>query len=316
MTRSQLGTNLIPNTEAQPADKRKIRRSLLFVDVSNEENVQRSLSSNTDLVIYDLEDCVPLDHKQVAKDNIIRILNLERTTNSEIGVRINSIGSGHEVEDLKLVLPSDKVEVLLIPKVESPSDIHFVCNLIDLYATEEGKKRIRLIAAVETSLAMMNIREIAQCSDRLDTLMFAVEDYCINSESTRSAGFPELYYARSLVSNAAHAYGLESLDMINIFNPTQADFEEECKQGYRMGFSGKQTSDPSHIDTIHKAYCPDEETIARAVAKIKDFQARTKESLGSTMLDNKVTDIPYFKWAERILRRARISGVDVDSLLA
>ncbi|PWA00695.1 hypothetical protein BB558_000135 [Smittium angustum] len=307
---------LVPNTEAQPKDKKRIRRSLLYVNVVDEEDIQKSLTSNTDLVMYDMEDSVPLDLKEVGRDNIIRILNLPRTTNSELGVRINSIGSGHEVEDLKVVLQSDKVQVMLIPKVESPSDIHFVCNMIDLYATEEGKKRIRLIAAIETGLAMMNIKEIAQCSDRLDTLMFAVYDYLISTETTRSPGNPELYYARSLVSNTAHAYGLEAIDMV--YEEFEGDdiFREECKQGYRMGFSGKQAINTEQIDIIFDAYCPDSQAIEKAVKTIKDFQNRTQKSLGSQMLDNKVADIPYFKWAERILRRARISGVDVDSLLA
>ncbi|PVZ96881.1 hypothetical protein BB558_007190 [Smittium angustum] len=307
---------LVPNTEAQPKDKRRIRRSLLYVAVTDQEEIDRSLTSNTDLVMYDMEDGVPLDLKEVGRNNIINILNLPRTTNSELGVRVNSIGSGHEVEDLKVVLQSDKVEVLLIPKVESPSDIHFVCNMIDLYATEEGKKRIRLIAAIETGLAMMNIKEIAQCSDRLDTLMFAVYDYLISTETTVSPGFPELYYARSLVSNTAHAYGLESIDMVNVSIENGESFVEECKQGYRMGFTGKQAINTNQIDIIFNAYCPDSQAIEKAVKTIKDFQNRTQKSLGSQMLDNKVADIPYFKWAERVLRRARISGVDVDSLLA
>ncbi|OMJ25287.1 Citrate lyase subunit beta [Smittium culicis] len=250
---------------------KKIRRSLLFVPICDEEAITKSLSTEADLVIYDMEDTVPLELKIKSREKILSIIDLPRSSRSEIGVRINSIGSGYELDDLYTVLKSDKVSVLLIPKVESPSDLHFVTNIIDTVASESVKSRITLIAAIETSLAMMNVKEIATCCNRLDTLMFAVHDYCISAEITRSAKNPELYFARSLVSNAAHAYGLECIDMINTDQVTEEEFKEECIAGYRMGFSGKQAICDEQIDTIHRSYCPDLETVKKAIQKFKSM---------------------------------------------
>ncbi|OMJ26993.1 Citrate lyase subunit beta-like protein, mitochondrial [Smittium culicis] len=248
---------------------KKIRRSLLYVPICDEEAITKSLSTEADLVMYDMEDTVPLDLKIESREKILSILELPRSSRSEIGVRINSIGSGYELDDLYAVLKSDKVSVLLIPKVESPSDLHFVTNVINTVASEAVRSRVTLIAAIETSLAMMNIKEIASCCNRLDTLMFAVHDYCISAEITRSAKTPELYYARSLVSNAAHAYGLECIDMINTDQVTEEAFKDECLAGYRMGFSGKQAICENQIYTIHVSYCPDPETVKKAIQKFK-----------------------------------------------
>ncbi|PVV04113.1 hypothetical protein BB560_001399 [Smittium megazygosporum] len=307
---------LYPKIEKNPPGKPRIRRTLLFVDIHDPEIVKSSLSSDTDLVMYNLEDGVPIDKKTEVRNNILNILELERSTDSEIGVRVNCIGSGHEVDDLQTVLKSPKVEVLLIPKVESPSDIRYIENMIDLYGHPETKDKIRIIAAIETALAMANIKEIAQSSPRIDTLMFAVEDYCISTETTRSPGFPELYYARSLVANTAHAYGLESLDMINLSPDCGKDFKEECLQGYRMGFSGKQILYPEQSKIVFESFCPPPEIVNKAVGIIKDFRLKVSKGLESKLIEQKVAEIPYFVWSMRILRRAKIGGVDVESLLA
>ncbi|PWA01156.1 hypothetical protein BB558_002733 [Smittium angustum] len=304
------------DTRAQPEGKKRIRRTLYYIDSYNDEQVKESLTTDADLVMYDLEDAVPIDCKEKSRARILGILDGERSTNPEIGVRINSVGSGYELEDLKVVLQSKKLEAMLIPMVEHASHIQFVSQMIDLLAPEELKNRIRLIAGIETSKGLMNLKEIAQSCPRLDALMFAVGDYTMNVEVKPSENDIELYYARSLISNVAHAYGLEAIDMVSLDPSDPKHIEKQCFDAYRMGFSGKQVYLPNQIEMAHRAMCPPQETIDKAIKTIKDFHQRTQKSLGSKMLDDKVHEIPYFKWAERVLRRARIGGVDVDSLLA
>ncbi|CAG8761090.1 14802_t:CDS:2, partial [Dentiscutata heterogama] len=97
---------------------------------------------------------------------------------SEKAVRINAVGSGMELDDLNVMLRSKNLEGIVIPKVRSADDVKFVSRMIDLIAPDESRSKIRLLASIESALAIMNIKQIATSDPRLDALIFAAEDYC------------------------------------------------------------------------------------------------------------------------------------------
>ncbi|PVV04710.1 hypothetical protein BB560_000778 [Smittium megazygosporum] len=295
---------------------KKIRRSLMYVPCSEERKIQKSLKSQADCIMYDLEDGVSLNRKGQARQMVTSALELQRDKASELGVRINAIGSGLELDDLQVILQSKKLETILVPKVQTPTDIAFVSNMIDTLAPEETKHKIKIIAAIESALGIMNIREIATCNPRIDSLLFAAEDYCNDTEMTRTPSKIELYYARATVSNAAHAYGLEAIDMVCMDFKSKETLKDECLNGLRLGFSGKQAIHPDQIDMINASFCPSPDVIDRAVKIVKGFEEHSSKGIGAFDLDGKAIDMPVVKWAEKIIIRAKLSGVDVEKLLA
>ncbi|PVU93446.1 hypothetical protein BB561_003278 [Smittium simulii] len=287
---------------------KKLRRSLLYVPCSEERKIEKSLKSSADCIIYDLEDGVSLNRKGEARQLVSSALELQRACNPDLGVRINSVGSG--------MLQSKNLDTILIPKVQSPSDINFVSNMIDTLAPEETKSSIKIIAGIESALGLMNIREISTCNPRVDTLLFASEDYCSDVEITRTPSRTELYFARSLISNAAHAYGLQAIDMVCMDFKNQNILKDECSEAVRLGFSGKQAIHPDQIGVIHECFCPSPEVIDRAVRIIKGFEEHSLKGVGAFALDGKAIDIPVVKWAEKIVLKAKLSGIDVEKMFA
>lgn len=96
---------------------------------------------------------------------------------SEGCVRINALDTREmALRDLEAVLPFERLDAIVIPKVEKASDINVVSQMMD--SMSPTNRDVRIIAAVESALGMLNLREIAATQGRLDALVFASEDYC------------------------------------------------------------------------------------------------------------------------------------------
>ncbi|OLY84879.1 Citrate lyase subunit beta-like protein, mitochondrial [Smittium mucronatum] len=276
-----------------PPQTRRVQRSLLYVPCSEERKIRKSLSVPADCIMYDLEDGVSLNRKGQARELVSNALQLTRDYDAELG------------------LQSKKLQSILIPKVQKPSDIAFVSKMIDSIAPEESRDNIKIIAGIESALGLMNIKEIATCNPRLQALLFASEDYISDVEGIRTKSRREMYFARATVVNAARAYGLDSIDMVCVDYKSKETLIEECQDAVEMGFTGKQAIHPSQIETIHEMFCPSSESVDKAVRIIKGFEENASDGVGAFELDGKMIDMPVVKWAEKVLAKARLSGIDV-----
>ncbi|KAJ1961979.1 hypothetical protein GGI12_002935 [Dipsacomyces acuminosporus] len=288
----------------------KLRRTVLYVPCSEERKIQKSLTSKADCVMYDLEDGVALNRKGLARELVLNAL-AANNNKTELGVRINAIGTGLELDDLNVVLRSDKLNTVLIPKVESAKDIHVVSHLIESIAPSQTRDNIKIIASIESALGLMNIREIATASKRVDALLFAAEDYCSDTGITRTPSRKELYYARSTVATAAHAFKLQAIDMVCMDFKNTEVLKDECTEGAQMGFTGKQAIHPAQVDVVQEHFLPPEDIVFRAWRIVKGYQRHYELGKGAFDLDGKAIDMPVVKWAYKVLRRVELAGIDV-----
>ncbi|KAJ2504746.1 hypothetical protein IWW47_002379 [Coemansia sp. RSA 2052] len=291
----------------------KLRRAVFYVPCSEERKIQKSLTSSADCIMYDLEDGVSLNRKGLARELVISAL-AANTHARELGVRINSIGSGLERDDLNVILQSEKLDAIMIPKVETPGDIQYVSKLIDELALPS--RDIRIIAGIETALGIVNIRDIARADKRVDALLFAAEDYCADTGITRTSSRRELYYARSVVTTTAHAFKLQAIDMVTMDFRNMDVLREESGEGAEMGFTGKQVIHPAQVDVVQECFAPSRDTMRRAWRIVEGYQKHYKLGKGAFDLDGKAIDMPVVKWAYRVLQRAELAGIDVDQAVS
>ncbi|KAJ2745943.1 hypothetical protein GGI20_001758 [Coemansia sp. BCRC 34301] len=289
-----------------------LRRAVFYVPCSEERKIQKSLTSSADCIMYDLEDGVSLNRKGLARELVSCALGAN-THSRELGVRINAIGSGLERDDLNIILQSEKLDTIMIPKVETPRDIQYVSKLIDELALPSSKD-IRIIAGIETALGIVNIRDIARADKRVDALLFAAEDYCADTGVTRTSSRQELYHARAVVATTAHAYKLQAIDMVTMDFRNIDVLREESKEGAEMGFTGKQVIHPAQVDVVQECFSPSKEAMLRAWRIVSGYQKHYKLGKGAFDLDGKAIDMPVVKWAYRLLHRAELAGVDVNKI--
>ncbi|KAJ1973678.1 hypothetical protein H4R35_003991 [Dimargaris xerosporica] len=297
-------TARIQQAETPPATEERVRRALLYVPGSDEGKVKKSLGSTADCVVYDLEDSVAANRKGAARELVYDALKLGRDGGPELAVRINAVGSGLEFDDLNVILQSKRLQTILIPKVESAKEIDFVAKLIDLISPPSTRGALRLIASIESALAVMNLREIATASPRVDALLFAAEDFCADMGLHRTPSKFELLYGRSAVATAAHAFGLQAIDLVCMDFKNETALVEECANGRDMGFTGKQAIHPNQVEVIQRTFMPSADQVERAIRIVQGYEQSEQQGKGAYGLDGQAIDMPVYKWALKILKRA------------
>ncbi|KAG0227372.1 hypothetical protein BGW41_003845 [Actinomortierella wolfii] len=294
-------------------EDKRIRRSIFYVPGSDERKLKSSLSLAADCLVYDLEDGVAFNRKNVAREMVLDALEASEHRKAEKAVRINAVGSGLEFDDLNVVLRSSRLQAIVIPKVQSAKDIQFVSHMVDSVAPFITRKNVRIIASIESALGVMNLKDIANADPRVDALVFAAEDYCADLGLTRTREGTEMLYARSAIVTAAHAYGLQAIDLVCMDYKNDEILQEECEFGRRMGFTGKQAVHPRQLDIIQTCFLPSAHEIARAADISEGYQEHARRGVGAFNYNNKVIDLPVVKWAEKILSRARQGNVRIPT---
>jgi citrate lyase subunit beta/citryl-CoA lyase len=272
-------------------------RSLMFVPGSRQRMLDKALGlASLDVALLDLEDGVAPAEKPTARQLIAEALSRPAGGPARF-VRINAVGSGPERIDADLpLLGLAGLDGVLIPKVERPEDVLFVAD-----STPE---QVRLIAAIESAIGLVNAPAIAASSPRLLGLMFGAEDYALDLglPPNREAEARELIYARSALVNAAASAHVASFDGVW---PDIHDFDgvrRDALQARRLGFTGKTTFHPGQIDIINSVFSPTEAEADNARRIVQAFEEALARGEGSVAFGGQLLDLPIVERARRVLR--------------
>jgi citrate lyase subunit beta-like protein len=301
-------------SSALDGEEKLRRRSLLSVPGADERKITKAQTLGADVVVLDLEDGVAFDRKDYARQlvkNVLEETSLSFGT-SEMCVRINGLEETNDnlaLRDLEAVLQCERLSSIVVPKVERVSDIRFVSEMINAHNNNnpERSRDVRILAAIESALGILNLRDIAETSVRegypLDALIFASEDYCANIEAIRTPHATELLFARSQLVTTAKAYSLQAIDMVHIDFKDLPALATECREGRQLGFTGKQAIHPNQIPCIHQSFAPSPEEMDFAEKVVKEFEAAEASGKGACVVDGIVVDLPVYKWARKICQK-------------
>ncbi|KAJ6064915.1 hypothetical protein N7444_000568 [Penicillium canescens] len=283
-----------------------------------------------DCVAYDLEDSVTPHMKAEARSLVRRAIDQAAPTGiRERAVRINSVDSGLALHDLTEVLQSPNLSTIVIPKVNSASDLTFVSDVINHILsqqpqTETPRPPISLLALVESAKSLTNLTQICAATPLLQGLIFAAEDFALDLSITRTPSLREFLFARSAIATAARAAELTStIDLVcTAFKSESGDgkppavLREECLDGRRLGFNGKQCIHPSQVKVADEVFGPDAIEMEWAVRVVVADEKAAKAGRGAWTLDGKMIDVPVAMKAKAIVRKAEECGVNVVELRA
>jgi citrate lyase subunit beta-like protein len=296
--------------------------------------LDKSLSTPSDVIIYDLEDSVPpspLD-KVSARQRLSTFLS--RTPEHKlphperIAVRLNDITTPFFENDISEILKSPFVRTLVLPKIHSVRDLHHVSNAIRTSRARTSTPfPIRIVASVESARSAWNLGDIASWTSdygadaggMLGALLFAAEDYCADTSVVRTPSRLELLYVRSQIAIAAKAFGLDAIDMVCV-NYKDLDYlKDECEDGRRLGFNGKQAIHPTQVDIIHSTFVPTEKEILRAAKILHQMEIAHSSRKGAFGLEmegagREMIDAPMLKQAENTIRVAMAAGLEIPSV--
>lgn len=281
------------------------RRSLLYVPGDSQRKIEKALTLEVDSIILDLEDGVAATHKAEACEVTAHALaNLDFGHRERI-VRVNARESGLVADEVSATIAA-RPDGYLAPKVESALDLLEIDELLSEAETGRGwpAQSIRLHAMIETALGVMNLREIATATPRLDALVFGAEDFVASTGALRTAEGKEILQARSMIVMAAGAWDLQAIDCVFVEYQNAAGLEAECRLGRQLGFAGKTLIHPAQVPVANAIFAPSPEEIDWATRLTIAFIRHQIEGTGAFAFEGRMVDLPILRSAQRIQARA------------
>ncbi|KGJ49994.1 aldolase/citrate lyase family protein [Paraclostridium dentum] len=294
----------------------KLRRSMLFVPGNNPGLIRDVHIYRPDSIMLDLEDAIAITEKDSARLLVYNMLkelgDYYKELDIETVVRINALDTEFWEEDLEAVVRAG-VDVIRIPKTDTAEDVSIVENEVERIEKEIGKEigSTKLMAALESPIAVLNAYSIATSSKRLIGIALSGEDFVTCMKTDRSPEGHELHAARGMVVLAARAAGVSVHDTVYSDVNNDEGFINEAKFIKQLGFDGKSLIHPRQVELVHKVYTPSKKVIDKSYKIIKATEQAIAEGKGVFTVDGKMVDKPIIERAQHVLTLAKASGINI-----
>jgi len=297
-------------------------RMIQFFDPSNEKIVGKlpDMATKADVLLGNLEDAVAVENKEAARQGLVKVGKEVDLGESALWTRVNDLASPWVLDDLTTLVTEigDKLEVVMVPKVEGAWDIHYVDRLLAQLEAKAGIERPILVhALLETALGVANVEEIAAASPRMQGMSFGPADLAASrrmkttrvggghpgylvisdpdpddAEAPRPTAQQDLWhYSIGRMVDACAATGI--LPYYGPFGDIKdlKGCEAQFRAAFLMGCVGAWTLHPAQIDVARKVFSPDPHEVKFAKKVIEAIP----DGRGVHMIDGKMQDDATWK---------------------
>ncbi|MEJ2123212.1 MAG: CoA ester lyase [Alphaproteobacteria bacterium] len=320
----------------------RLERMIHFIPphVEKIRNKAGDIAGQVDVVLGNLEDAIPADAKEAARAGFIEMASATDFGATGLWTRINCLNSPWALDDVLQIVPAvgDKLDVIMLPKVEGPWDIFYLDQLLaQLEAKHSISRPIMIHAILETAEGVNNIEEIAAASPRMHGMSLGPADLAASRgmKTTRVGGGHPGYgvladasagantdaasgaavssartfhqqdlwhYTIARMVDACLAHGLKAFyGPFGDFSDTDA-CEAQFRNAFLQGCAGAWTLHPSQIDIAKRVFSPEPDEVAFA-KKILDAMP---DGSGAVMIDGKMQDDATWKQAKVIVNLAQL----------
>ena len=319
----------------------RLERMIHFVPphVEKVRNRVPELIGDVDVVLGNLEDAVPADAKEAARSGFIAMARSCDFGATGLWTRINALNSPWMLDDVCQIVAAvgQKLDVVMLPKVEGPWDIHYLDQLLaQLEAKHSVTKPILIHAILETADGVNNVEAIATASPRLHGISLGPADLAASRamKTTRVGGGHPDYkvLADAATGNAPRAAYQQDLWHYTVAKMVDAcaaagikpfygpfgDFadgaacEAQFRNAFLMGCVGAWTLHPSQVPIAKRVFSPDPADVAFA----KKIIAAMPDGSGAVMIDGKMQDDATWKQAKVLVDLARLVAAKDPAMAA
>lgn len=308
----------------------RIQRSELAVPATSIPFFEKAARGPADTLFLDLEDAVAPPRRAEARANAVIALNEVDWGTKTVSVRVNGLTTPWAIADIIAVARCPRLDMILLPKVETAGDVEFLDRLLAGLELEIPRERpLGIEILIETTKGLANVEAIAAASSRLEGIIFGVGDYSIELENfdtifgasnpdyavlARGDGAPQRHwndqwhFALARIANACRAYGLRPIDgpFTNYGDPE--GYRESAIRARALGFEGKWAIHPSQVAIANEVFSPTPGQIEWA-RRISDRMAEeAAKGSGAIGVDGVLFDRAHVKLADKILARAALGG--------
>ena len=316
----------------------RLERMIHFIPPHNEK-IRAKLKDTiktVDVVLGNLEDAIAAGEKEAARKGFVAMAREHDFGQTGLWTRINCLNSPWALDDVTEIVreAGNKVDVVMLPKVEGPWDIHYLDQLLAQLEAKHGVSRPILIHAIlETAEGVKNVEAIAAASPRMHGMSLGPADLAASRgmKTTRvggghpdygvladasspggsgaGSGAPRAFYQQDLwhytvgkMVDACLSYGLKPFyGPFGDFSDSAA-CEAQFRNAFLQGCLGAWSLHPSQIEIAKRVFSPDVKEVHFA-RRILDAMP---DGTGAVMLDGKMQDDATWKQAKVIVDLARI----------
>jgi len=286
------------------------------------------IAKQVDVVLGNLEDAIPSDAKEAARKGFIEMARAIDFGRTGLWTRVNCLNSPWALDDIVEIVSSigDKLDVIMLPKVEGAWDIHYLDQLLAQLEARSGvRKPILIHAILETAEGVKNVEEIAAASPRMHGMSLGPADLAASRamKTTRVGGGhpdykvladpdgdkPRIAYQQDLwhytiakMVDACAANGIKPFygPFTDFSDP--AACESQFRNAFLQGCAGAWSLHPTQIDIAKRVFAPDPDEVAFALKIL----GAMPDGSGAVMIDGKMQDDATWKQAKVIVDLARI----------
>ncbi|MCR8923518.1 CoA ester lyase [Dasania sp. GY-MA-18] len=276
-------------------------RSLLFVPGHQQQLIDKAHTRGADAIILDLEDSVPSSQKKIAREQLINAAKKLQKAGTATLVRINQ-DVDHVTKDLIAAI-SPHVDALVIPKVESATDIQTIAKQVDELETLNNMTagHTRLLALIESVDALPRLDEIATAHPRLVAMTLGSEDFCATAYMRPNT--TTLMLPSQMIAFACRRAGISPLGFpgsIADYNNSEA-FSAAISIAKQLGMVGAFCIHPKQVGIINTGLAATADEIENAHKLIEAFAAAEELGLGAIEFQGKMVDMPVVLRAKELL---------------
>lgn len=283
-----------------------------------------------DILLGNLEDAIPMADKHAAREGLVKVGRSIEMGDTQLWTRVNSLDSPWFLDDITTLVGEigDKLDVIMVPKVEGPEDIHYVDRLLAQLEAKANLQRPLLVHAIlETARGVANVEEICAASPRMQGLSLGPADLAANRrmKTTRvGGGHPDYvvrgdpdpadpsgprpthqqdlwHYTLARMVDACVTFGL--LPFYGPFGDIADTVacEDQFRNAYLLGCVGAWSLHPVQIEIAKRVFSPRPADVAHAQRVIEAMGDGT----GAIMLDGKMEDDASVKQCRVVVELAR-----------
>ncbi|MCF0180862.1 MAG: citrate (pro-3S)-lyase subunit beta [Muribaculaceae bacterium] len=287
----------------------RLRRTMMFVPGNNPGMMADAHIYGPDSIMLDLEDSVTMAEKDAARLLVHHALKTIDYGDTEMVVRINPLNTPYGKKDVEAVIKAG-VDVIRMPKTETADEIRELEEEIIKVETELGcVGRTLIMAAIESTMGVINAYDIATASKRMMGIALGAEDYSANLKTQRTPEGMELLLARQTIVVAARAAGIDALDTVYSNLNDMETFRKEVELIKSLGFDGKSIINPRQIEVVNEVFAPKEKEIQKSLTILAAIKEAEKRGSGVIAVNGKMVDRPVVIRAQRTIDLAVASGI-------
>lgn len=279
-----------------------MRRSMLFIPGNSPSLLMNADVLGADSIIFDLEDAVSPAEKDSARILVRNLLRRFDYDSCEVIVRINSVDTEFWTKDLDEIIPFHP-DMIMPPKTNSEDEVRLVSQYIGTLEEKCRMKKnsVKLIPLIETAMGVENAYRIASADERVAAIFLGAEDLSADLRCKRTKGGTEILYSRQRLVVAARAAGVDVYDTPFTDVNDDEGIRKDASFAKALGFTGKASISPRHIDAINEAFSPTQADIKYAHEVMNAIEQAALEGKGVVALRGKMIDAPVVARAKQVI---------------